>query len=96
MKLIYAKLWLKKYIKYNYDESDEKTFNRKLNWKIVNLSHRVYNSHGLKGHNTRQQIRKILWDYSEKELKQYGLSRYHPSMISRIISYLKRIITGKN
>ena len=91
MKLIYAKLWLKKYIKYNYDESDEKTFNRKLNWKIVNLSHRVYNSHGLKGHNTRQQIRKILWDYSKKELKPY-----RPSMISKIISYLKGIIAGKN
>jgi hypothetical protein len=91
MKLIYAKLWLKKYIKYNHDKFDEKTFNRKLNWKIVNLSHRVYKSHGLRGHNTRQQIRKILWDYSKKELKPY-----RPSMISKIISYLKGIIAGKN
>jgi len=87
MKLIYAKFWLKKYIKYNYDKFDEKTFNRKLNWKIVNLSHRVYKSHGLRGHNTRQKIRKMLWAYSKKELELY-----RPSMSSKIINYLKGII----
>ena len=87
MKLIYAKLWLKKYIKYNYDKFDEKTFNRKLNWAIVNLSHRVYKSHGLRGHNTRQKIRKILWDYSKTELKLY-----RPSMTSKIIRYLRGAI----
>jgi hypothetical protein len=89
MKLIYAKLWLKKFIKYNQDKFDVKTFNRKLNWAIVNLSHRVYKSHGLKGHNTRQEIRKTLWSYSRAELNQY-----RPSLISRIISYLKKILTG--
>ena len=85
MKLIYAKLWLKKFIQYNHDKPDEKTFNRDLNWRIVNLSHRVYKTHGLKGHNTRQKIRKILWDYSKKELKQY-----RPSKFSKIINYLRR------
>ena len=87
MKLIYAKLWLKKWIKYNHDKFDEKLFNRKLNWAIVNLSHRVYKSHGLKGHNTRQQIRKTLWAYSKAELKQY-----RPSMINKVINYLKGLI----
>jgi len=90
MKLIYAKLWLKKYIKYNYDKFDEKTFNRKLKWAIVNLSHRVYKSHGLRGHGGRQNIRKILWNYSKQELKQY-----RPSITSKIISYLKKVIMGR-
>jgi hypothetical protein len=88
MKERYAKLWLKKYIRYNHDKFDEKTFNRKLNWAIVNLSHRVCKSHGLAGHNRRQNVRKVLWNYSKSELKPY-----RPSMISKIISYIKRIRT---
>lgn len=88
MKLKYAKLWLKKWIKYNYGKYDEKTFNRKLNWAIVNLSHRVYKSRGLKGHNTRQIIRKKLWDYSKRELKHY-----QPSMVNKILRYFKRLFT---
>jgi hypothetical protein len=87
MKMIYAKMWLKKWIKYNHDKFDDKTFNCKLNWKIVNLSHRVFKSHGLRGHNTRQAIRKQLWAYSKMELRQY-----HPSMVDRMLSYLKRIL----
>ena len=87
MKMVYARLWLKKYIKYNHVKFDNKTFNRKLNWAIVNLSHRVYKSHGLRGHDTRQNIRKSLWDYSNVELR-----KYRPSIINKIISYLKRII----
>jgi hypothetical protein len=87
MKLIYAKFWLKKYIKHNHDKFDEKTFNRKLNWSIVNLSHRVFKSHGSRGHNTRQKIRKILWAYSKEELKLY-----RPSMTNKIINYLKGVI----
>lgn len=54
MKMIYARLWLKKYIKYNHAKFDDKTFNRKLNWAIVNLSHRVYKAHSLRGHNDRK------------------------------------------
>ena len=92
MKLLYAKLWVKKFIKYNYDKFDEKTFNRKLNWAIVNLSHRVYKKHGLKSHNIRQKIRKTLWDCGKMELKWYPQSfKPQPSIMSRIASYLKRI-----
>jgi hypothetical protein len=86
MKLIYAKFWLKKYIKYNYDKFDEKTFNHKLNWAIINLSHRVCKTHGLRGHNIRQNIRKTLWSYNKTELKYY-----RPSMMDKIICYIKRI-----
>jgi predicted metallopeptidase len=87
MEMKYAKLWLKKFIKYNHKKFDGKTFNRKLNWAIVNLSHRVFKSRGLRGHNIRQNIRKELWVYSRMELKHY-----QPSMINRIVSYLKQII----
>ena len=57
MKMMYARLQLKKYIKYNHSKFDNKTLNRKLNLAIVNLSHRVYKSHGIRGHNGRQRIR---------------------------------------
>ena len=86
--MIYAKLWVKKYIKYNHDKFDEKTFNRKLNWAIVNLSHRVWKTRDAKGHDIRQKIRKQLWGYSKTELKQY-----RPSVMDKIINYLKGIRT---
>ena len=70
MKLIYAKLWLKKFIKYNHDNLDE----NKLNRAIINLSHRVYKSHGQRGHNVRQSIRSQLVEYSKTELARYDVS----------------------
>ena len=78
---------VKKYIKYNHDKFDKKVFKHRLNRAIVNLSHRVYKSHGIRGHNVRQKIRKLLWNYSNMELK-----KYRPSMISKIVSYLKRVM----
>ena len=87
MKMIYARLWLKKYIKYNHDKFDKNIFKHRLNRAVVHLSHRVYKSHGLRGHNIRQTIRKLLWNYSSMELK-----KYRPSMISKIVSYLKRVM----
>ena len=87
MKMMHARLWLKKYIKYNHAKFDDKTFNRKLNWAIVNLSHRVYKAHSVRGHNGRQRIRKLLWNYSNMELKEY-----RQSMISKVVSYLKRVM----
>jgi hypothetical protein len=74
MKLIYAKLWLKKYIKYNHDNLDE----NKLNRAIINLSHRVYKSHGSRGHNVRQSIRAQLVEYSKAELARYDVSFKRP------------------
>ena len=74
MKLIYAKLWVKKYIKYNHSNLDEKELNR----AIINLSHRVFKSRGLKGHNTRQKIRQILVSYSKIELAKYNVSFQRP------------------
>jgi hypothetical protein len=105
MKLIYAKLWLKKYIKYNHSKLDE----NKLNRAIINLSHRVYKSHSQKGHNVRQNIRGILVEYSKVELARYGVefkkplkTKYgkHPvitrkqSFVDKIINYLKNIFNG--
>ena len=87
MEIMYARLWLKKYIKYNHDKFDKKIFKHRLNRAVVHLSHRVYKSHGLRGHNIRQNIRKLLWNYSSMELK-----KYRPSMISKIVSYLKRVM----
>jgi len=94
MKLIYAKLWLKKYIKYNHDQLDE----NKLNRAIINLSHRVYKSHGRKGHNVRQNVRSTLVEYSKSELANYNLAfqkplkvgykpRYHPRYTARSTAY---------
>ena len=74
MKLIYAKLWIKKYIKYNHNNLDENELNR----AIINLSHRVFKSRGLKGHNTRQKIRQILVNYSKIELSKYNVSFQRP------------------
>ena len=74
MKLIYAKLWLKKWIKYHHNNLDENQLNR----AIINLSHRVYKQHGLKGHNTRQKIRQILVNYSKIELAKYNVSFQRP------------------
>jgi hypothetical protein len=105
MKLIYAKLWLKKYIKYNYSKLNE----NKLNRAIINLSHRVYKSHDMKGHNTRQKIRQILVEYSKTELFRYGVEFRKPlktkywkrhvitrkqSFINKIINYLKNIFNA--
>ena len=87
MKMMYARLWLKKYIKYNHDKFDKKTFKHRLNRAIVHFSHRVYKTHGLRGHNVRQNIRKLLWNYSNTELK-----KYHPSLFTKIVIYLKRFM----
>ena len=78
MKLIYAKLWLKKYIKYNHDNLDE----NKLNRAIINLSHRVYKSHGQRGHNVRQSIRAQLVEYSKAELARYDVTFKRPLKVS--------------
>jgi len=74
MKLVYAKLWLKKYIRYNHNNLDE----GKLNRAIINLSHRVYKSHGMHGHNVRQYVREVLVDYSKQELARYNVEFQRP------------------
>ena len=78
MKFIYAKLWLKKYIKYNHNSLDE----NKLNRAIINLSHRVYKSHGQRGHNVRQSIRSQLVEYSKAELARYSVPFKRPLKVS--------------
>lgn len=83
MKLKYAKLWLKKYIKYNHDNLDE----NKLNRAIINLSHRVYKAHGARGHNGRQYIRSTLVDYSKQELAHYNVEFQRPLKTQHRYSY---------
>jgi hypothetical protein len=107
MKLIYAKFWLRKFIKYNINKLDDKTFNYKLGRAVINLSHRVFKSHGFHGHSTRQEIRQQLQDFIKIELKKYDkkwvikspnqgyMKPIRPSIFSRIISVVKRWITGK-
>lgn len=101
MKLIYAKLWLKKYIQYNHNRLDE----NKLNRAIINLSHRVYKSHGMKGHNVRQSIRATLVEYSKIELARYNVAlqrplqirykhRYvQPTLFTHIKSFFRRLFS---
>ena len=78
MKLVYAKLLLKKFIKYNHDNLDE----NKLNRAIINLSHRVYKSYGQRGHNVRQSIRAQLVEYSKAELARYDVTFKKPLKVS--------------
>lgn len=86
MKLIYAKLWLKKYIKYNHNKLDE----NKLNRAIINLSHRVYKSHGRKGHNVRQNVRATLVEYSKNELANYNVTFEKPLKVNYKPRYAPR------
>lgn len=95
MKLIYAKLWLRKYIKYNFYKLD----NNRLNRNIINLSHRVFKSKGLQGHITRQEIRKQLQDFVKIELESYNKNWEiknpnagyvsKPSIFKRLLNYLR-------
>jgi len=94
MKKKYAKLFLKNWINNSDGKYSEKTYNRKLNWAIVNQSHKIYYVHGLRGHNIRQKIRKELWSYCNMELKNHPPS-YRPSMLSRIKSFIKRLIQSR-
>ncbi len=91
MKLIYAKLWLKKYIRYNHNKFDRKKLKSNIYGNIVSLSHRVYKGHGIHGHNIRQKIRKQLLEYSIIELRRYPIT-YKPSIFERIIGYVKRML----
>ena len=85
MKLIYTKLWLKKYIKYNHDKLDE----NKLNRAIINLSHRIYKKHGLHGHNSRQHIRELLVEYSKAELARYNVAFERPLQVRYKHRYIR-------
>lgn len=89
MKMIYAKLWLNKFIKYNYGKYHPSVLRGKTNWAIVNLSHRVDKRHGIVGHNSRQNIRKLLWKHCDVELK-----KYQPSLLRRIMNFLRKHILG--
>jgi len=86
MKLFYAKMYVRKWIRYNYGKYDGMTFNSKLNWAVVNLSHRVCKLHGTRGHAIRQKIRKTLWAYAKVEIR-----RYQPSITNRLIGFLRAI-----
>lgn len=100
MKLIYAKLWLKKFIKYNVNVLDDKSFELKLNKAIINLSHRVFRAHSLHGHDARQDIRLKLQKFVARELKYYnkvwiiknpnhGYTTQSP--VKRLINFLRHL-----
>lgn len=71
MILKYAKLWLRKFIKYNH-ELNNKTLSYKLNRAVINLSHRVFKSRGTRGHSIRQKIRRQLQNFVVIELNKYN------------------------
>ena len=105
MKLVYAKFWLRKFIKYNVSKLNERAFNSRLNRAVICLSHRVFKSHGFHGHSTRQEIRQQLQEFVGTELQKYGkkwtirspnhgyLKSVEMSIFSRIIYYLKGLVT---
>jgi len=94
MKLIYSKLWLKKFIKYNHNKYDRKTLKTRVYGHIVQLSHRVFKGHGIRGHNIRQNIRKQLLAYALMEMNHYHITTRPPSLLSRILSFFKTLIHG--
>jgi len=70
MKIIYAKLWLRKFIKYNY-KKENNSLSHELNRNVITLSHRVYKTRGKRGHDVRQKIRQELQNFVMVELKKY-------------------------
>ena len=46
---------------------DEEARFYKVNWIIVHTSHDIFDAHGSKGHETRQHIRKRLWNLAKKK-----------------------------
>lgn len=60
MRLIYAKLWVIKYLTFHPCDVAGYYMSNRLYRAVVNLSHRVYKGHGKKGHNARQNIRQNL------------------------------------
>ena len=103
MKLKYAKLWLRKYVKYN-NKFDNRLLAHNLNRNVIHLSHRVFKSRGLRGHTTRQSVRDQLQEFLVQELNCYNKKwvvtnpnhgyfvTFHPGIFRRIINVLKRII----
>lgn len=73
---------LGRFIDYNKDRYDDRTFIHNLRGEIVHISHDVYKSHGTKGHRVRQKVRRILWDYSKRKFKEdnshINLDEYRP------------------
>lgn len=104
MKLIYAKLWLKKFIKYNH-EKEPSILQRDLNRNVITLSHRVFKSRGERGHSIRQDIRLKLHKFIQAELPNYNKywkikspnSGYlgAPSLLDILKKYLKRFRFGR-
>ena len=72
MKLIYAKLWVKKYLRYNPGSVRGGGVSNRLNRAITHLSHRVHRKHGMEGHNGRQDIRRKLRRLSLREGRHGG------------------------
>lgn len=65
MKFNDAKLHLKKFIKYRYND---KTFAYQLDRKIIHLSHKIITRKGHRGHQQRQNVRRKLREYSSSEV----------------------------
>lgn len=94
MRIFVAKKFVHRFIENNWKNKQENEFGKDLNWYIVNISHRVCKIHSKIGHNKRQNIRKILWDYAREDIKQYQPTwkLIKPSIFDRIISFIKRAV----
>lgn len=82
LNLMEAQSRIVRFIDYNKDKYDDKTFVHNLRGEIVHTSHDVYLSNGQVSHEIRQKVRRALWDYSKRKFIQenshINLEEYRP------------------
>jgi hypothetical protein len=70
LNLMEAQSRIARFIDYNKDRYDDRTFINNLRGEIVHTSHDVYLSSGAASHEIRQRVRRALWDYSKRKFRQ--------------------------
>lgn len=99
LKLVEAQSRIARFIDYNKNRYDDKTFIHNLRGEIVHTSHDVYLSNGQESHEIRQRVRRALWDYSKRKFGQdnshINLEEYRPphevkGIIKNIINFFKK------
>ena len=69
LNLMEAQSRIARFIDYNKDKYDDRTFIHNLRGEIVRISHDVYLSNGAESHEIRQRVRRALWDYSKRKFR---------------------------
>lgn len=81
-----AKSKIAEFIDDHKNKSDDQTFINELRGEITHTSHHVWISNqsdgNESGHEIRQKVRRILWDYSKRKFRQdnshINLDKYRP------------------